>query len=144
MRLDHIAYRVKDRHKTAEFLYNCLGYSVALEFDLEFDDGSTTDCLAMTLPEERPVDVLGVGRFTSADADDIEKAKFYSYHCLRNLLLFPSDGPEGSIVGDWVKERGGIGGIHHLAYQVEDVKKTMNDWTEKGYAEWYSEKTLSV
>lgn len=139
MRLDHIAYRVKDRHKTAEFLYNCLGYSVALEFDLEFDDGSTTDCLAMTPPEERPVDVLEWDVLL-ADADDIEKAKFHSYHCPPEI--FVSDGPEGSIVGDWVKERGGIGGIHHLAYQVEDVKKTMNDWTEKGYAEWYSEKPL--
>ena len=33
MRLDHIAYRVKDRDKTAKFLENCLGYSIAVEFD---------------------------------------------------------------------------------------------------------------
>ena len=142
MRLDHIAYRVKDRHKTADFLRKCLGYSIAIEFDLEFDDGSTTDCLAMTPPEERPTDVLEWD-ILLADAPELDKASdaiFHSYHCPPEI--FVSDGPDGSIVGDWVKERNGIGGIHHLAYQVENVEATMQDWTNKGYAEWYSKKPL--
>ena len=46
-------------------------------------------------------------------------------------------------MGDWVEERGGIGGIHHIAYQVEDVEMIMNFWKEKGYAEFYSEKPIS-
>ena len=45
-------------------------------------------------------------------------------------------------MGDWVDERGGIGGLHHIAYQVEDVAGTMREWKEKGYAEFYSEEPL--
>ena len=47
MRLDHIAYRVKDRHKTAKFLENALGYTIGTEFQIEFDD--LTDDLYKTL-----------------------------------------------------------------------------------------------
>ena len=39
-----------------------------------------------------------------------------------------SDGPVGSIVGDWVRKRDNVGGIHHLAYEVQDVEKTMNEY----------------
>ena len=56
--------------------------------------------------------------------------------------IFVSDGPDGSIVGDWVKERDGVGGVHHIAYQVDDVDSKMKEWKEKGYAEFYSEKPL--
>jgi 4-hydroxyphenylpyruvate dioxygenase-like putative hemolysin len=45
-------------------------------------------------------------------------------------------------VGKWVKERNGIGGIHHIAYHVDDVEKTMKDWQEKGYAEFASKDPL--
>ncbi len=140
MRLDHIAYRVKDRHKTAKFLGDCLGYSIGTEFDLVFDDGSTTDCIALVPPEDRPKDVLEWSVLL-ADAPDVSEANdFHGYHVPPEI--FVSDGLEGSIVGDWVKERGGVGGIHHLAYQVDDVKETMEDWSNKGYAEWYSDKPL--
>ena len=54
-----------------------------------------------------------------------------------------SDGPKGSIVGDWVAERGGIGGVHHIAYQVEDVEATMKEWKDKGYAEFYSDEPMT-
>ena len=37
MRLDHIAYRSKDRKKTAKFFKDCFGYKVGAEFDLKFD-----------------------------------------------------------------------------------------------------------
>jgi len=40
MRLDHIAYRVKDRHKTAKFFEDTLGYTLGTEFEVEFNDGS--------------------------------------------------------------------------------------------------------
>ena len=30
-----------------------------------------------------------------------------------------------------------------MAYQVEDVKRIMDEWKEKGYAEFYSEEPIS-
>ena len=109
MKLDHIAYRVKDRYKTAKFFEDTMKYEIETEFKIDFDDGTNADCLVLQskdLPE-----------------------------------LFISDGNVGSIVGDWVKEKKG-GGVHHLAYQVYDVEKTMNEWKDKGYVEFLTEKPL--
>src|SRR5690606_13107426 len=64
-----------------------------------------------------------------------------SYHLAPEI--FVSDGTPDSIVGKWVAARGGIGGIHHLAYQVNDVEAVMNDWKEKGYAEFTTENPLT-
>jgi len=57
--------------------------------------------------------------------------------------IFVSDGDPNSIVGQWVDRRDGVGGIHHLAYQVESVEDKMNEWRDKGYAEFTSEKPLT-
>ncbi len=57
--------------------------------------------------------------------------------------IFVSDGSEDSIVGKWVMHRDNIGGIHHIAYQTESVEKTMQEWKEKGYAEFASENPLT-
>ena len=46
-------------------------------------------------------------------------------------------------MGKWVARRDGIGGIHHIAYQVENVEKTMKEWQDKGYAEFASTKPLT-
>ena len=35
MRLDHIAYRVKDRHKTATFIKEAFGYKIGTEFQIK-------------------------------------------------------------------------------------------------------------
>jgi len=56
----------------------------------------------------------------------------------RSLSVTPD-----SIVGRWVAKRDGIGGLHHTAYQVEDVQAKMDEWKEKGYAEFTTEKPLS-
>ena len=56
MRLDHIAYRSKDRNKTAKFFKDTLGYEVGTSFEVKFDDGSHADCLALVPPENRPPD----------------------------------------------------------------------------------------
>ena len=56
--------------------------------------------------------------------------------------IFVSDGPEGSIVGNWVTDRSDVGGIHHIAYQVDDVAGTMKEWRDAGFAEFLSEKPL--
>ena len=141
MRLDHIAYRVKDRYKTYDFFHKALGYELGTSFEIEFTDGTHADCLALIPPEERHEktsewDVL------LADKPDTEQpdVNFHSYHAPPEI--FVSDGGVGSIVGDWVIERGGVGGIHHIAYQVEDVVETMKKWKEECYAEFYTEEPI--
>ena len=52
MRLDHIAYRVQDRKATAKKFSDLFGYIIGTEFDIQFDDGSTADCIAMVPPEK--------------------------------------------------------------------------------------------
>jgi len=145
MRLDHIAYRAKDRYKTAKFFQDCLGYSIGVEFDLKFDDGSTTDCLALVPPETRHPEThmwkynILMGVNYAGPGDELDNVKC-EYHAAPEI--FVSDGEKGSIVGDWVDERGGVGGVHHIAYQVDDVEAVMHSWKQMGYAEFYSDKPL--
>ena len=146
MRLDHIAYRVKDRHKTLSFFKKAFGYSIGTEFYIDFDDGSKADCMALIPPEDRhPLteewDVFLADKPDSWNEGKDEEMEFHSYHAPPEIFI--SDGKIGSIVGDWVAERGGVGGIHHIAYQVEDVEALMNLWKENGYAEFYSEKPIT-
>lgn len=145
MRLDHIAYRSANRYKTAEFLKKCFGYDIAIEFQIEFDDNSKAECLALTPPEKRPTDTSEWNQFLVVPYKDVHEGVLVEeetqFHAPPEI--FVSDGPKGSIVGDWVAERGGVGGIHHLAYQVDDVAATMKEWREKGYAEWLSEEPLT-
>ena len=138
MRLDHIAYRSKNRHKTAKFFADTLGYKIGTEFQIKFDDGNKADCLALVPPENRTEETSLWRMETHLSLNEIETESPVEYHAPPEI--FVSDGPEGSIVGDWVKEKGA--GIHHIAYQVEDVEKTMNDWLKAGYAEFYSERPL--
>tara|TARA_R110002020_G_scaffold311429_1_gene527063 strand:+ start:61 stop:552 length:492 start_codon:yes stop_codon:yes gene_type:complete len=100
--LDHIAYRVADRDKTVDFLCSLLGYKVGAEFKINFDDGSTADCKAL-------LDILG-----------------------SSPEVFVSEGTPGSIVDEWVKERGGTGGVHHIAYSVEDIEKAVKKLRDAG------------
>ena len=53
MRLDHIAYRVADRKKTADFFIKSFGYHVQTEFEINFDDGSSAECFAHRTARER-------------------------------------------------------------------------------------------
>lgn len=144
MRLDHIAYRVKDRVKTAEFFCSAMGYKIATEFQPKFDDGSVVNCLALEPPEKienaagdpRPIPWKYFGYPSIADTS-LEA----EYHLAPEV--FVSEGDENSIVGKWVAERGGIGGIHHLAYQVESVSDTMQEWKDKGWAEFTTDDPLT-
>lgn len=134
MRLDHIAYRVKDRFKTVEFLKSTLGYRIDPElpngFQIVFDDGSTTDCFVLIPPEKVTSKLLW--EFSS-----LEFAEGQKYHLAPEI--FVSDGVDGSIVGEWVKKtNGGVGGIHHLAYQVKSVQETMDDLSKRGLAKFTS------
>ncbi len=147
MRADHVAYRVKDRDKTAEFFQKAFGYKIQTEFDIQFDDGTSCKCIALEPPEKtdapdlpwtcnlhipRPDLVKG---FTSIPEDYVE------YHMAPEIFVSSSD-DDNSIVGKWVKHRDGIGGVHHFAYQVESVEQTMQEWKEKGYAEFSSDSPI--
>ena len=144
MRLDHIAYRTRDRHKTAEFFERAFGCTIDTEFQIEFDDGSKADCLALIPPENRPSNTSKWAlpqlqyepSILNSNVEDRNSSVKMEYHAPPEI--FVSDGSEGSIVADWVEERGGVGGIHHIAYQVEDVYDTMREWKNKGYAEFYT------
>lgn len=146
MRLDHIAYRTADRKKTAQFFIDALGYRVQTEFDIDFPDGSKAKCIALEPPEKPKVAGLHwvISQYVG-DAfmpnNSIEADKVAQFHLPPEI--FVSDGTPDSIVGQWVARRDGVGGVHHIAYQVESVEKTMKEWQEKGYAEFASAKPLT-
>jgi catechol 2,3-dioxygenase-like lactoylglutathione lyase family enzyme len=150
MRLDHIAYRVADRHKTIDFFIKAFGYSVQTEFDIQFPDGSTARCFALEPPEKNPkLSNCGFGPYNPGwvyewycprlNEDDPKLEQ--PYHLAPEI--FVSDGTPDSIVGRWVAKRDGVGGIHHLAYQVESVQAKMDEWKEKGYAEFSTQQPLT-
>ena len=121
MRLDHIAYRVRDRRKTAAFFERAFGYTIGTEFYIDFDDGSKADCMALLPPEERhPLTTEWDVMLADGPDVSVKDIEFHGYHAPPEI--FVSDGEPRSIVGDWVLERGGVGGIHHIAYQVDDVE----------------------
>ncbi|MBY0426154.1 MAG: VOC family protein [Cytophagales bacterium] len=133
MRLDHIAYRVADRHKAAKFFMECFGYRIPSDlpdgFDITFEDGTKALCYVL-VPPEKIVDQVPWSQFLVTE----ESKRPFEYHLAPEIFI--SDGTEGSIVKEWVKARGGIGGIHHLAYQVESVEDKMEEWKRKGFAEF--------
>ena len=108
MRLDHIAYRSKDRHKTAKFFEDAFGYKVGTEFQIKFDDGGRADCMALVPPENRPEYTDLWTMSTHIYFNEYETENEMEYHAPPEI--FVSDGPEGTIVGDWVADRGGVGG----------------------------------
>lgn len=68
MRLDHVAYRVKDREKTAKFFMDALGYKIQERFTIDFDDGTCAECIALEPPEKlpgRPPWLCGESHFNS-------------------------------------------------------------------------------
>ncbi len=144
MRLDHIAYRVADRDKTAGFFKAALGYTIVDDFNIEFDDGSSAQCYAME-PLEKisniPPQMFNfMGNVSLLDEHGMYNEKIMDYHLAPEV--FVSHGAPGSIVHEWVSQRGGVGGIHHLAYEVESVETIMKDWQEKGYAEFTTDEPL--
>ncbi len=138
MRLDHIAYRVADRKKAAEFFQKCLGYRIAEElpdgFEVNFEDDSKANCYVMLPPEELVM---------QAPWSSMELYQGHNLEYHKPPEIFVSQGTPGSIVDQWVKHRDGVGGIHHLAYQVDSVADTMKEWQEKGYAEFTTKEPLS-
>lgn len=128
MRLDHLAYRVKDKHTAALFFAKHLGYKIVDTFDLKFDDGSTCKCFAMQPPEKHMKTApLSFGEIWFNWMDE-KLAGLINYHMAPEI--FVSEGKPGSIVDNWVEKNGP--GIHHLAYEVQSVEKTMKEWQKDG------------
>ena len=132
MRVDHIAYRVSDKHTSAQFFIDAFGYTIADEFQINFDDGSCAQCYALT-PPERINDEEQFSKWSVPTSDG-------EYHLPPEI--FVSEGTPGSIVDEWVKKYGS--GVHHIAYQVQDVASTMNAWKEKGWATFTTEEPISA
>jgi len=99
MRLDHIAYRVKDRPAAVE-KHKRLGYREETVFVIEFDDGSLAHCSVM-------VPLVGPE-------------------------VFISEGTSGSIVDRWVDAHGGVGAVHHIAYESVNVQELMDELIAEG------------
>jgi catechol 2,3-dioxygenase-like lactoylglutathione lyase family enzyme len=121
MRLDHIAYRVADRYKAADFFISSLGYRLSPDmpegFDIQFEDGTNAQCLILEPPE---AESTSTGRIAHGHFG----AEWHS-----PPEIFVSDGSKNSIVAEWVQEEGP--GIHHLAYEVDSVELTMLHWSAK-------------
>ena len=136
MRLDHIAYRVKDRTKTTKFFDDCFGYQCIGTWDLEYDDGSTTRFNMLVPPEKRPPKAemwthYGPREAVFLASPSLNLEANCEYHAPPEIAV--SDGPLGSIVGDWVaKTNSGVGGIHHIAYAINNIDEVFDDWTNKG------------
>lgn len=118
MRLDHMAYRVKDRKKAAAFFMEAFGYTLQTEFEITLEDGSKAMSMALEPPEKVQQQD---GQFS-----------MLGYHMAPEI--FVSDGEPGSLIDRWVDSWGrGVGAIHHLAYEVENVEATMAAWKAKGW-----------
>ena len=132
MRLDHIAYRVANRKKTTDFFLDAFGYKVEDDFELLFPNKETARCYALTPPERgKYIDINFIQYFSGFTHGPVQ------YHA--SPEIFVSEGSPDSVVGKWVEARQGIGGIHHLAYEVDSVEKQMEKWIELGYAEFTTE-----
>ena len=134
MRIDHIAYRVKNKKDAADFLINAFGYKIADKFQIDFEDGSCAQCYALTPPEK----LDNAEDFNSWIHNTAES----EYHVPPEIFI--SEGTPGSIVDDWVNQKGGIAAIHHIAYQVDDVAAKMKEWKEKGFAEFTTNEPITA
>ena len=150
MRLDHVAYRVKDRKKTAQFFIDSFGYRIQDEFTINFDNGSTAQCIALEPPEKVILQEGEAFPWSHSESRSFYRiagdgACDHSFHQEYHIPpeIFVSDGQPGSPVHKWVERRGDVGGVHHLAYQVKSVTEKMTEWKEKGYAEFLTAEPLT-
>lgn len=140
MRIDHIAYRVAQgkRDEAERFFVEALGYRRQTDpFPIYFNDEKTDMAMCVALePPEKPV-----GYFVPWQSAVMHEEGAADYYMAPEIFL--SEGTPGSIVADWVAKRAGIGGIHHIAFQVDDVEATMREWREKGWATFTTDKPMT-
>ncbi len=150
MRLDHIAYRVAQgkRDEATRFFVEAFGYKQQGEpFEIYFDDEKKEKALCVALEPPEKIDLNGIvpfsvwtGRLVVDVEDSVKEGRDVEYHLAPEIFI--SEGSEGSIVDDWVKSRGGVGGIHHLAYQTDDVIAKMKEFQNNGWAEFSSNEPM--
>jgi len=105
--LDHLAFRTENRNESVELLSKLFDYSVQEEF-LPFADSSNKDNIDITCAALSP----------PVDSNMPE--------------IFVSSGNWRSIVGDWVKNRKDVGGIHHIAVKIPagTIEEIMEQWKQ--------------
>jgi len=74
--------------------------------------------------------------------DDGTSTKCYALQRQGEPDLFISSGVPGSVVNNWVKERNGMGGVHHIAYFVDDVAEKMKEWTRRRVATFTTDEPI--
>lgn len=141
MRLDHVAYRVKDRYEAAKFFCDAFGYRLEEEFTIYFDDAKTKFAQSLWLVAPESPDGFETERIARREwywGNKLEEVAFY--HLPHDIFI--SDGPQGTVVGDWVAANNGHGLLHHMAFEVDDVALTMKAWKEKGWAEFTTDEPI--
>lgn len=133
MRIDHIAFRVKDRKKTADFFIKALGYKVSEKhphgFRVDFEDGTFAECTVLEPGSKASNFVPWIHTISLPSSEKVE------YHLPPEVFI--SQGSPNSIVDKWVAKNGN--GLHHMALLVDSVEKTQAEWTENGFAEFASD-----
>lgn len=99
------------------------GMKVQTEFEIEHKDGSKTKCLALESNQKVKFEVPWIWW------RELQMPVFY--HLPPEVFVSSSEDPN-SIVYKWVEKHDGIGGIHHMALQVKDVYKAMEEWKADG------------
>jgi 4-hydroxyphenylpyruvate dioxygenase-like putative hemolysin len=74
--------------------------------------------------------------------DDGTCTKCYALQKKGEPDLFISEGAPNSIVDRWVQDRGGVGGIHHVAYFVDDVAAKMREWRRRKVATFTTDEPI--
>jgi catechol 2,3-dioxygenase-like lactoylglutathione lyase family enzyme len=138
MRLDHIAYRVANRDDTVKFFMDAFGYTFQAEFDILFNDSGTDKALCIAL--EPPEKIAGAPFSALMPLPLATGTEPVTLHMAPEI--FVSQGTPGSIVFEWVKARAGVGGIHHLAYEVADVEAKRQEWIARGWGDFTSDKAF--
>lgn len=116
--------RVVDRFKAAEFFTKApFNYKIQAEFEIP---ELCTKCLALTPPEKRGNEVFAENalKFTIPFLYMDCHPPLTNYHLAPEIFISSSDDPN-SPVGEWVASRAGIGGLHHIAYNVDNVEEMM-------------------
>ncbi len=137
MIIDHIAYRVRERHKAALFFTEALNYKIVDEFTIDLEKGQQAQCLVLK-PQNESVDFKMVPHMIGGMQVGMTGVPIYP----EQPEIFISDGSEGSIIDNWVKSKGGVGGVHHMAYRTDSVERTMKEWKEKGFCEFLTDAPL--
>lgn len=131
IRLDHIAYRVRDRDAAVKFFQEAFDFKIQDEFEIDLEDGSKAKCMSLE-PSEKILPSASFECISFIPVGAMLPQAKIVYHMAPEI--FVSSGPKGSLIDNWVNEWGrGIGGVHHLAYQVEDARAKMLEWQSKGW-----------